>query len=495
MDAARWPGAEATCYNLRPMASLEEALAFRDVLLVPRRSSIASRRQVDTAGRFSRRICLKVPIVSANMDTVTEAEMAIAMAQCGGLGVIHRFLRVEEQAAAVQRVKRAESIVIEEPYTISPEATVAQAKTLMRQRQMGGLLVIDEKRRLKGIVTQRDVHFVAEGDRPVAEVMTRDLVTARPGTTPAEAQRILARRKIEKLPLVSKDGVLRGLITAKDLTKKRIRPHASVDQKGRLLVGAAVGIAGDHLERSAALVEAGTDVLVLDVAHGHADHVLEALGAIKAKWPGLDVVAGNVATYEGALDLASAGADGIKVGVGPGATCSTRVVTGCGVPQLSAVLDCARITREQGVPIIADGGIQDSGDITKALAAGASSTMIGSLLAGTEESPGWTVVRKGMKYKVYRGMASLTATLSKRRKERADEELASDEVAGVVPEGVETMVPYRGHAAEVIVQLAGGLRSGMSYCGARDVPGLWKNARFVRITDAGWEESKPRVSE
>ena len=476
--------------------ALRQTFTFGDVLLLPKRSPITSRRRVDTTGRFSRRITLKLPIVSANMDTVTEAQMAIALARDGGLGVIHRFLTIEEECAEVAQVKRAESIVIERPYTLSPSDTVGEARALMRRREVGGLLVVDKASKLLGIVTTRDLKFKPAKDdaKPVTAVMTRKLVTARPGVSLEEAERLLGSAKVEKLPLVSASGELKGLITAKDLTKRRLAPDASHDAKGRLLVGAAVGVIGDYLERAAALLEAGADVLVLDVAHGHADHVLRAVEKIKARWPSAELVAGNVATFEGARDLAAAGADGIKVGVGPGATCSTRIVTGAGVPQLSAVMDCARITRELDVPITADGGIRDSGDITKALAGGASCVMIGSLLAGTDESPGWTVVRKGMKYKAYRGMASLAATLSRKHK-AGEAELEAEQLAEVVPEGVEALVPYRGRVAEVLAQLEGGLRSGMSYCGAPDLATLWSNAEFIRITPAGWSESKPHAIE
>ncbi|MBI5243754.1 MAG: IMP dehydrogenase [Elusimicrobia bacterium] len=472
--------------------NFEEAVTFEDVLLAPRRSSIASRRQVDTTGRISRNIPLKVPIISANMDTVTESEMAIAMAHLGGLGVIHRFLKIEEEACEVARVKRAESIVIEQPYALAPSNTVREARRMMRERGIGGILVVAGEGRLAGLVTTRDIVFERDGGRRLEKVMTRKLITARPDVRLDEARRILQEHDIEKLPLVDKDGLLRGLITAKDLLKNELYPNASKDAKGHLLVGAAVGVVGDFLERAQALHDAGADVLVVDVAHGHSDHVIEAVRRIKACRPSSEVVAGNVATYEGALDLVKAGADGVKVGVGPGAACSTRIVAGCGVPQVSAILDCAQVTRKQGVPIISDGGIRDSGAITKALAAGASSVMLGSLLAGSEESPGYTTVRGGVKYKVFRGMASLGAALGRRIKER-DEGPAQEDISEVVPEGVESVVPYRGNVSEVVHQLAGGLRSGMSYCGADDLRALWKNARFVRITPAGLSESKPHV--
>ncbi|OIO09902.1 MAG: IMP dehydrogenase, partial [Elusimicrobia bacterium CG1_02_63_36] len=374
---------------------IPEALTFKDVLLTPRRSPIASRGQVDTTGRFSRKIQLKVPLVSANMDTVTEAEMAIAMARLGGLGIVHRFLSIAEEVAEVAKVKRAESVVIEDPYTLGPDATVGEAQRMMEDREVGGLLIVDRGGKLIGVVTERDVRFEERESRRVSEVMTRKLIVGTPGMGEAAARALLAKHKLEKLPLVDKRGGLAGLITAKDILKRRRFPDASKDSKGRLLVGAAIGVVGDYLERAQALHDAGADVLVLDVAHGHADHVIKAVRALKRQKRSFELVAGNVATFEGARDLAAAGADAIKVGVGPGATCSTRVVTGSGVPQLSAVMDAARITKLRGVPICADGGIRDSGDITKALAGGASSIMIGSLLAGTDESPGWTIVRGG----------------------------------------------------------------------------------------------------
>ncbi|MBI4377162.1 MAG: IMP dehydrogenase [Elusimicrobia bacterium] len=473
---------------------MREGITFHDVLLVPKRSSITSRRHVDTTGRFSRKLSINCPIISANMDTVTEAPMAIAMARYGGLGVIHRFLTVEEQVEQVRRVKRAENVVIEQPYTVSSDGAVADARREMDRRQVGGLLVVDSRKRLLGIVTERDLQFQEDGRAPLRRVMSRKLITAKPGISPERAQQILRDGKVEKLPLVDSKGRLVGLITAKDLKMKRRYPAASKDVKGRLLVGAAVGVVGDYLERSLELNRAGVDVLVVDVAHGHADHAIDAVRRIKKRLPAMELVAGNVATYEGARDLAEAGADGIKVGVGPGSICSTRIVSGSGVPQLSAIMDCAKISSEKGIPVIADGGIRDSGDIVKALAGGASSVMLGSLLAGTDESPGWTVVRGGTRYKIYRGMASLTATLSRKTKERGeDEDLDPIEVAELIPEGVESMAPYRGPVTDVLFQLQGGLRSGMSYSGARTLEELWKKSEFIRISPAAWEESKPHA--
>lgn len=476
-----------------PTNSPREGYTFQDVLLVPKKSSVTSRRGVDTTGRVSKTLTISCPIVSANMDTVTEARMAIAMARCGGLGIIHRFLTIPEEVAEVAKVKRAENVIIEEPYALSPDDTVAAARAMMEQRGVGGLLIVEKGKKLAGIVTTRDLQFQEDGRAPLRKVMTSKLITARAGVSLEDAEKLLRENKVEKLPLLAKDGTLAGLITGKDLKTRRLHPDSSKDKKGRLLVGAAVGVVGDYLERSAALLEAGADLLVVDVAHGHADHVISAVRTIKKKWPSCQLVAGNVATYEGARDLAKAGADGIKVGVGPGSICSTRIVSGAGVPQLTAIMDCAKITQEADIPIIADGGIRDSGDIAKALAAGASSVMAGSLLAGCDESPGWTVARGGARYKVYRGMASLTATLSRKKKERGDDDLDPIEVAEVVPEGVESMSPYKGPAADTVYQLRGGLRSGMSYSGARTIAEFWEKAEFMRITAAAWAESKPHA--
>jgi IMP dehydrogenase len=475
-------------YNHR----MREGFTFHDVLLVPKRSDVTSRKHVDTTGRFSKNVAIKCPIVAANMDTVTEARMAIAMAQCGALGVIHRFLTIEEQVAEVAKVKRAENVVIESPYTVGPDDTIEGARQSMARHEVGGLLVVDRDRKLLGVVTQRDLQFHDDDPKTaLRRVMSKDLVTAKPGIAMEDAEALLRENKVEKLPLVDGRGILVGLITAKDIKAKRHHPDASKDKKGRLMVGSAVGVVGDYMERSQKLLEAGADVLVVDVAHGHADHVIEAVKRIKKKFPNAELVAGNVATYEGARDLAAAGADGVKVGVGPGSICSTRIVSGAGVPQLTAIMDCAKLTRERGVPIIADGGLRDSGDIAKALAAGASSVMVGSLLAGAEESPGWTVVRNGQRYKVYRGMASLSATISRKKKERGDDDLDPIEVAETVPEGVESMAPYKGPVADAVHQLQGGVRSGMSYSGARNLADFWKKAEFIRISAASWAESRP----
>ncbi len=464
-------------------------LTFDDVLLVPRRSPVESRAEVDTRTRLARGVELAVPIVSANMDAVTESEMAIAMAREGGIGIIHRFLPVDQQVAEVRRVKRAESIVIEQPYTIRPDQTLREAVAFLEEHGSAGLLVVQDGR-LVGIVTARDLLFEEDLDRPVREVMTprERLVTAPPGISMEEAKRILHAHRVEKLPLVDGEGRLVGLVTSRDIRSRMQHPNATKDERGRLRVGAAVGVRGDYLERAEALVEEGVDALVVDVAHGHSEAVLRAVRTLRRRFPEVPIVAGNVATAEGTVDLIEAGADAVKVGVGPGSTCTTRVVTGAGVPQLSAILECARVARPRGIPIIADGGIRSSGDITKALAAGASAVMLGNLLAGTEESPGATVIRNGRQYKTYRGMASLWATA---RRRSLDSPIDEEEVGQIVAEGIEALVPYRGKVADVLHQLVGGLRSGMSYCGARTIPELWENARFVRITPAGLRESLP----
>ena len=476
--------------------NLPMALSYDDVLLRPIRSSIRSRRQVDTSARLSRSIELRIPLVSANMDTVTEAIMATAMAWQGGIGIIHRFLSIEAEAAEVRKVKRAESFVIAQPYTITPDQTVEQARRLMEQGDISGLIVVDSHDTLVGLLSTRDVRFVRNAALLVRDVMTpkANLITAPADIGSEEAREIFGKEKIEKLPLVEGDRVV-GLITAKDLSRDSDYPHAAKDKRGHLLVGAAIGVSGDAMERAAALLQAQADVLVVDVAHGHSDAVIELVKQLKSRWPHAEVIAGNVATADGALDLLEAGVDGVKVGVGPGSTCTTRLVTGAGVPQLSAVMECAEVCAEAGVPLIADGGVKASGDITKALAAGASTVMLGSLLAGTDESPGQTVTRRGQRYKTYRGMASLGATAARRKREQELSDISQQEddtwLSQVVPEGVEAMVPYRGPVREVVAQLVGGLRSGMSYCNARTLDELREHARFVRITPAGLRESGP----
>ena len=468
---------------------IRDALTFDDVLLVPKRSSIHSRKDVDLSTRLSRNIKLNIPIVSANMDSVTESAMAISMAHNGGIGIIHRFMSVERQVEEVLKVKRAESVIIEEPYTIWPSATMSDAKRLMQEKGVSGLLVVDANKKLLGILTARDLLFEDNDLNRVSELMTpmKSLHTASADASIDEARQLLRKYKLEKLPLVDEEGHLRGLITSKDMVTIAERPQACKDSKGQLTVGAAVGIREGYIERARALVEAGVDVLVVDVAHGHSDRVLNVVRKLKKELSQVDVIAGNVATPEGTKDLIDAGSDAVKVGIGSGSICITRIVTGAGVPQLTAVLECAEAARESGVPIIADGGIRNSGDITKALAIGASSVMIGSMLAGTEESPGVTVMRNGRKYKIHRGMASVGASM-KRGTEEAEDEAALLEY---VAEGIEAFVPYRGTSHEILAQLAGGIRSGLSYCGAKTLAELRQNASFVRLTSAALKESYP----
>jgi IMP dehydrogenase len=474
-------------------------LTYDDVLLVPRRSRIASRRDVDTSTRLTRDLRLAVPVVSANMDTITEAAMAEAIAREGGIGVIHRFMPIEEETAQVARVKRPEEYIVRDLHSISPGRTLREATSLMTRYDVTSLLVVDHENRLLGILTGRDLLFEENFERKVAELMTsgEQLVTAPTGTSLEEARRILHERRLEKLPLVDAEGHLRGLIAARDILRFAEHPRASRDTHGRLMVGAAIGAVGDYLERAQALLAAGADVLVVDIAHGHSEHALQATRQVREAFPGCQLIAGNVATAEGTRDLIEAGADGVKVGVGPGSACSTRTVAGAGVPQLTAVLECAAEAETQGVPIIADGGIRGGGDITKGLAAGAASVMIGNLLAGTEESPGETVVRGGARYKVFRGMASASAAEARRRREQPNETLdALDEMAaGVVPEGVESVIRHKGTLAEVLYQLVGGLRSGMSYCDAANLAELRQNARFIRQSEAAHREGRSVASD
>ena len=468
---------------------IRDALTFDDVLLVPKRSPVRSRKDVDLSTRLSRNIKLNIPIVSANMDSVTESDMAISLAHNGGIGIIHRFMPVERQVEEVLKVKRAESVIIEQPYTIWPSATMADAKRLMQEKGVNGLLVVDANKKLLGILTARDLLFEDNDLSIVSELMTpmKSLHTAAADASIEEARQMLRKHKLEKLPLIDEEGRLRGLITSKDMVTLAERPQACKESKGQLTVGAAVGIREGYIERARALVDAGVDVLVVDVAHGHSDRVLNVVRKLKKELSQVDVIAGNVATPEGTKDLIDAGADAVKVGIGSGSICITRIVTGAGVPQLTAVLECAEAARESGVPIIADGGIRNSGDITKALAIGASSVMIGSMLAGTEESPGVTVMRNGRKYKIHRGMASVGASM-KRGTEEAEDEAALLEY---VAEGIEAFVPYRGTSHEILAQLAGGIRSGLSYCGAKTLAELRQNASFVRLTSAALKESYP----
>ncbi len=466
-------------------------LAFDDVLLVPRRSSIQSRKDVSTDTWLVPGIKLSIPILSSNMDTVTETRMAIAMAQLGGIGILHRFMSIEQQADCVSRVKRSESLVVESPMTISPEESAEQARQRMAEMEVGGLVVVDEDNYLLGIVTNRDLLLASNHDMSVRQVMTprERLVVASQDESVEEARRKLYEHRIEKLPLVDEAGHLTGLITAQDIVKIEKHPYATKDSRGRLRVGAAVGARPDDMARAESCLAAGADVLVVDIAHGHSDHVIHMVRGLKQKFSTTPIIAGNVATPQGVHDLAVAGAEAIKVGVGSGSICTTRIVTGFGVPQLSAIIECAEAGKALNVPIIADGGIRNSGDLVKSLAAGASTVMIGSLLAGTDESPGATVIREDRRYKIVRGMASLSANIDRRRLDK--NELAIEEWGEVVPEGVEATVPYKGAVADVIYQLVGGLRSGLSYAGARSIAELWEAAEFIRITPSGIQESHP----
>jgi IMP dehydrogenase len=423
------------------------------------------------------------------MDTVTESGMAIALAREGGIGIIHRFMTIEDQVDEILKVKRSESVMIEQPYTIKPDLTVAEAKKAMAEYSVSGLLV-EEGGKLLGIITRRDITFEKNNKLKVSELMTKDVITAKAGLTIDQAKEILHNERIEKLPVVDDKKHIVGLITSKDILKMDQYPHASKDKKGRLLAGAAVGVKGDYLERTEALLEAGADIIVVDIAHGHSENAINTVHMIKKAFPDCELIAGNVATGEGSRDLIKAGVDAIKVGVGSGSICITRVVTGSGVPQLTAVIESVKVARDYEIPIISDGGIRNSGDITKALAAGASSVMIGSLFGGTDESPGKTLVKNGKKYKMYRGMASFYASLGRKYREAGPQVVDSDDLNDYVPEGVEAMVPYNGSVVEIIRQMAGGLRSGLSYCGAKTISEMQKNAEFIKITSAGYIESQ-----
>ncbi len=464
-----------------------DALTFDDVLLVPRLSRTHP-REVSIASRFTRGIGLNVPLVSAAMDTVTESEMAIAMARAGGIGVIHKNMPIDRQAAEVDRVKRSESGMILNPITLTPSATLREANALMMRFKISGVPVVDQNGKLVGIITNRDLQFERRLDRPLAEVMTRkNLVTAPVGTTLDEAERILGEHRIEKLPVVDADGTLRGLITVKDIHKRRQYPDANKDQHGRLRVAAAIGAGGDTTARARALVEAGVDVLVIDTAHGHSRGVLDTTESIRDAFPDVQLVVGNVATREGAAALAERGVDAVKVGVGPGSICTTRVVTGVGVPQLTAIFDAVEGAGD--IPIIADGGVKYSGDIVKALAAGASSVMMGSMLAGTEESPGESFLLEGRRFKMVRGMGSLSAM----QDGSADRYFQEGEMSPrkLVPEGIEGRVPFKGPVGDVLYQMIGGLRSGMGYVGSATIDELRIATQFMRITSAGLRESHP----
>ncbi len=467
-----------------------EGLTFDDVLLVPKFSDITSRSQTNLETKLSKNISLNIPLVSANMDTVTESGMAVAMAREGGLGIIHRFLTIEEESNEVLKVKRSGSVMIENPYFISPEQTIKDAILYMKEKGVSGLLVTDSESKLAGILTRRDVMFESESTQLVKDVMTKDVVTAKPGLSLDEAKEILRKNRIEKLPLVDELNHIKGLITTKDISNIENYPIASKDKKGRPLVGAAVGVKGDFMDRTESLLEAGADVIVVDIAHGHSENAVNTIRHIKKAFPNSELIAGNVATAAGAEELIKAGVDAIKVGVGSGSICITRVVTGSGVPQLTAVLDCAKIGRKYDIPIISDGGIRTSGDVTKALAAGASSVMVGSILGGTDESPGSFISKNGKRFKIYRGMASFYASLGRKSKEIGQVSI-EDDLNDYVAEGVEAMVPYKGSVADILKQLTGGVRSGLSYCGAHTIKQMQENAEFIKMSGAGFAESQP----
>ena len=465
-----------------------DGLTFDDVLLIPAYSEVLP-REVNLKTKFSRNITLNVPLVSAAMDTVTESGLAIAIAREGGIGVIHKNMSIEEQARHVHAVKRAENGMIYDPVTIKKGSTVADALSMMKEFHIGGIPVVDDDRKLVGIVTNRDLRFESDVNRPVDEVMTSEgLVTTSQTTDLEEAAKILQEHKIEKLPVVDNDGRLVGLVTYKDITKAKDKPFACKDKLGRLRVAAGVGVTADSMQRVDALVAAGVDAIVIDTAHGHSKGVIGVLKDVKAKYPHIDVVVGNIATGDAARYLVENGADGVKVGIGPGSICTTRIIAGVGVPQLSAVYDVAKALEGTGVPLIADGGIRYSGDIVKALAAGAYSVMLGGMLAGVEESPGDTIIYNGRKYKSYRGMGSLEA-MEKGSKDRYFQGNVSD-AKKLVPEGIAARVPYKGNLYEVVYQMLGGLRAGMGYCGAKDIDAL-HGAMFTRITNAGVAESHP----
>lgn len=468
---------------------IKEGLTFDDVLLVPKYSNITTRSQTDLSTKLSKNISLNIPLISANMDTVTESAMAIAMAREGGIGIIHRFLTVEEEVEEVLKVKRSASVMIENPYTISPDQSAKDAINYMHEKGVSGLLVVKDSE-LAGILTHRDVMFESQSNKLVRDIMTKDVITAKPGITIIEAKETLRQHRIEKLPLVDDKGIIRGLITSKDITHNEDYPNASKDKKGRPLVGAAVGVKGDFMERTEALLNADADAIVVDIAHGHSENAINTIRNIKKAFPNCELIAGNVATARGAEDLIKAGVDAVKVGVGSGSICITRVITGSGVPQLTAVYDCAQIGKKYEVPIISDGGTRTSGDLTKALAAGASTVMVGSLFGGTDESPGSFVMKNGKRYKIYRGMASFYAALGRKSKETGNVAVNED-LNDYVAEGVEAMVPYKGTVTDIIKQLAGGVRSGLSYCGAHTIPQMQQNAEFIKMSRAGFAESQP----
>jgi IMP dehydrogenase len=467
----------------------ETALTYDDVLLVPQYSDVESRRALSTKSWLTKKIALQVPLVSANMDVVTESEMAIAMAREGGIGIIHRFMTIAGQARHIGRVKKAESFIVDQPITMADSHTVGDVKRVVNETGTGGILILDKNDKLIGIVSTRDLLFETDESKPVTTIMSRSVHTAPPTTTLKEAERLLHEHRIEKLPLVDGDGKVAGLVTLKDIMKITQFPKATKDTRGRLSVGAAVGVRDKEMRRVEAVLEAGADCIVVDIAHGDSQLEVEMIRNIRQHFPHAQIIGGNVATADGTKRLIDAGADAVKVGVGPGSICITRIVAGSGVPQLTAVVECAEAARPYGIPIIADGGIRQPGDLAKAIAAGAHTAMVGSLLAGTDESPGLIMTRKGHRYKASRGMASLEANIERNKREGND--LTHEEIEEYVAEGVEAAVPYRGKAREVLTQLVGGLQSGMSYSGAHSIEEFQQKAIFVRMTGAGLNESGP----
>lgn len=466
----------------------EPGLTYDDVLLIPQRSFIDHRSDVSLSTHLTKNIRLHIPLVSANMDTVTEAEMAIAMAREGGIGIIHRFMTVEEQVEEVIKVKRSEGFIVDKPYTVPPEMSLKKFLEIREKLRIRTFLVIDKNDKLQGIITRRDYRFEDDLNRKVKDLMTpiSKMTTAQVSLTFAQAKEIFKQNKFEKIPLVDKQGFLKGLITSRSVLNYEKHPFSTKDSYGRYRVGAAVGVSNGYLERVEALINAGVDVLVVDVAHGHNQVAKEAIRAIRKKYKNIDLIGGNVASEEGAIDLIKEGVDAVKVGIGPGGLCTTRMVAGVGVPQLTAVMECAAQAKKKNIPLIADGGTNYPGDLVKALAAGASTVMLAGWFAGTDESPGGVIMRKGMKYKVHRGSASFLATADRKIKMENHNE---EQLNTIVPEGVEALVPYKGKVADVIFQLIGAIRSGMSYCNAKTIRQLWRNSRFIKISEAGFRES------
>lgn len=470
------------------MINIPLALTYDDVLIIPRRSTFVSRSEADTKTKLTKKIQLNIPIVSSNMDTVTESKMAIAMARMGGIGFLHRFMTIEENVNEIKKVKRAQNHIVKKPYLIAPHKSVQEAKEFAASVGITGLLVADANNRLLGVLSRRDFLFANGSEAKVSEIMTprEKLIVGTPQTTFEEAKKIFAEHKIEKLPLVDEDDKIIGLITSDDIKNVIEFPNACRDERGRLMVGGSVGVQGDYLERAEELVKAGVDVLVVDIAHGHSDLMFNAVSKLREVIGDTQLIAGNIATATAALELCEAGVDGLKVGIGPGSICITRIVTGCGMPQLTAVMETAKVARRYGVPIIADGGIQKSGDIVKAIGGGAGTIMVGSLLSGTDESPGLLMTRGNTKYKICRGSASFSVA-----GHRKNLNLEKREMSEVVPEGVESIVPHRGPVADIIRQMVGGLRSGMSYTNSHTIIELQENTQFVRVTEAGKHESGP----